>query len=1263
MANETVSPPPPARRRRFGWLRVLGIIFGVLLVLLVAGYFIATSSAFFKGVILPRVSKAMNAQVTVADASVSPFSRVILKDLQVRTTGADPLFSAAEVRLRYSLMKAIGGNILVEEAALESPTVILVENPDGSSNLDPILKSQQSVEQTQQAGTDEAGKEEPMQIDIRKISLSNGTIRMLKLYQEGTRDVTELTKANLTVENVKNGQTGKMTLGADLRMQSNPPAPNTNGTLQARLDGDFSFVLGPDLMPTGIKGSSHFQVVQAGGAYATASGLNAALESDVTPTEVRQVTVRFAKENTPLGQLLVRGPFDMQKIEGRLFAELTGVDKQLFNVAGGPMGIDFGSTTLRATNELQIAQAGYLITAGGQLDTTGFQVIRTNQATPPLDLRAAYSVTVDLNKSNAILSGLTLNGVQRGMQILRGELASPMNISWGGAAGNVGDSTLTVVLTNLNLADWKAFAPETDPSGSVAGQLRLVSQEGGNRLTYDLTSRVDNLAAAAGTNRFSNLRVDMQVSGTASNLTLYSLREYRLDVRHEAQPLLVGSGSATYSLDTSSADAQLQGSLFLDRAIRLMPMPDLALNSGAVQLQARIQQKGDDLSVVGSSTLTNLQGRLGTTEFRGFAASANIDLAMNSYQVQIRKAEGTLSEGGRTGGSYNVSGTYNLTNSAAQLTARLSDVNQNGLRPFLEAALSEKTLVSVSLNGEASVQYQPEGASSFRAQMRMANLVVNDPKNPALATPLDARMGLDASMNKQVLEIRQAELGFTPTARATNVVQLTGRIDLSDTNAYTGNLKLAAQTLDVTRYYDLFQGAEGATAQPQTPVRPAPAPAPSAAAPPGPEEEMEPISMPLTNFVTEASVGKLFLHEVEITNFQSNIRVNGGRVVINPFQMAMNGAPVKSTMDLDFGIPGYKYDLGFSAAQLPLAPIVNTFQPERRGQVGGTLTGQGSITGAGTTGASLKRNLRGNFDIGTTNLNLAIPSLRSPLLKSIINVIAVVPDIIKNPNSALGSLTGALFGSGASRQSGGLMDDLMQNPLDVIQARGKIGNGRIDLEDSLVQSPAFQARAKGTILLNDILTNSTLNIPLTVSLQRSLAEKINFVPAGTPTNVVYVKLPDYVAIEGTLGEPKSKINKMALAGTVLQQLGTSIPGMDQKTGSLLQNLGGVLTGRTGASGTNAPPTGTNPPASGGNLLQGLGSLLGGPQSSTNAPPRQGQGSLTTNAPAQSGRSGQGKSSGANLLQSILGGLQGTNAPAATNAPGTKRSGQPSGSAP
>ena len=84
-------------------------------------------------------------------------------------------------------------------------------------------------------------------------------------------------------------------------------------------------------------------------------------------------------------------------------------------------------------------------------------------------------------------------------------------------------------------------------------------------------------------------------------------------------------------------------------------------------------------------------------------------------------------------------------------------------------------------------------------------------------------------------------------------------------------------------------------------------------------------------------------------------KIDGGHVVMKPFQLVLNGAPVNATADLDLGVPGYKYDVGFNAQGIPLAPLVDTFQPARAGQMGGTLNANAQIGGAGITGASLQK--------------------------------------------------------------------------------------------------------------------------------------------------------------------------------------------------------------------------------------------------------------------------------------------------------------------
>src|SRR5260221_10072682 len=134
MTDATASAIPVKRRR---WLRWLAKIALGLFLLVVLVYFVATSSAFFTAVILPRVGKAMNANVTVSDASISPFSQVILRNLKVQTTGPEPLLTAAEVRARYNLKDIIGGKINHGGKAPQWPPILLLENSHSAHYLGP----------------------------------------------------------------------------------------------------------------------------------------------------------------------------------------------------------------------------------------------------------------------------------------------------------------------------------------------------------------------------------------------------------------------------------------------------------------------------------------------------------------------------------------------------------------------------------------------------------------------------------------------------------------------------------------------------------------------------------------------------------------------------------------------------------------------------------------------------------------------------------------------------------------------------------------------------------------------------------------------------------------------------------------------------------------------------------------------------------------------------------------------------------------------
>ncbi len=1288
-------------------LKFLAWSAGVFVVLIVVFYLVATSAAFLKGVILPRVGASLNSQITVGDASISPFKEVVLRDFKLQPNNAETLVTAREVRANYRLMDIIRGHINIDQVVLTEPSVTLVTKPDGSSNLDPLLKSMQGDKGSE---TDQKKAEEPAQVQLRKLAITGATVRLTQLYQGGNQDVTELSKGDVTLENIGNGQTSKLLLTGVLAMDNHPP-DGTTASLQAAVNGQFDLALDKALGPASVHGNSRLTITQAQGGFAALNGLSASLEADITPSEIKQALLRFQKGDVNLGELRASGPFSMESLEGKIQVALLGVDKKLLNLAGADLGMDFGNTRLEATNLVNLTKGGSAVAAAGTLNLYDFQVTRTNQTTPVMNLRTAYDVSVDVSNSVAVLRELSILGTQKNQDVVRGGLSSPMQIAWGEVSNAVGDSVFELAVNHFNLADWRAFAGDYAPEGIVQAKMKVASK--GKVLDFSVDSQIADLTVIATSNRIAQLNITFATRGKATDLAIYDIADLRFKLAQAERQALAATAKGVYNLTNETANFEVVANAALPAATQLLPMPELSITSGAVDLQARVSQKAGRQMIVGDAMVTGLSGRFGSNVVRGFGLTADLDIALDTNRVDVSKLAGNLTEAGKSAGTFSVAGDYRFADSAANLditasvvlpvvaklvpdpalsasagvaelkaklaqkngrqlitgTAALSDftggygsnmfqaygttvdldlamdtnrvdinklaghltqagkpggtfsvtgnyrfadsaadlkiglenLNQNALKPMLEPLLAGKQLQSVSIYGSTDVRYHPETASTVKGSLQMTNLVVIDPAGKLPATPLELTLRLDADMKKDVLDLRQAVAALTPTERAKNEILLKGRLDLSNTNYAQGQLSLTAESLDLTRYYDLLMSentpeSKGGATKP-------PGGIPSAPVPTGdPEKEPDKLELPVRNFTADLQISRFYLHELEATNIQGTLKLDGGKVTIAPFNLTLNGAPVKSMIDLDLGVPGYKYAVDFSAVRVPFAPLVNTFTPERKGQIEGTITAVANVSGMGVTGVSLQKHLAGKFDIASTNLNLQLGSIKSPLLRATLNVITILPEILKGGgNNALSSLAGALLGGGrgaSDGKSGGWSEELSQSPINVIQARGSMGAGRIELENALVSSRLFQATTRGDVTLAPILTNSTLNFPLSVSLTRSLAQRINMVPANTPTNQAFVPLPDYVAIKGTLGQPKNQINAKALVGTALQQLGGGTS--DQKSDNLLQSLGGALSGQRppNAPATNAAPArpqaapATNR-SSASAIPQGLGSLLGG----------------------------------------------------------------------
>ena len=317
MKHATPESNSPKKR---SWLKWLGWCFASLVVLVAAIYWFATSNAFFQRFVLPRLGAALQADLSVGNAEISPFSRVVLHDLTLTPQGGDTVLRASSITAHYDLISILHGKFLMDELSVVDPTVIVIENPDGTSNLDPLLKSNGSPakQNSSPAPPSSMKSSEPPAIDLKTISVRNATVRYVENLKNGTRRTIELSNVNATANDIRNSGTGNVTFNAAIAENETAPITASNSAFQATADAKFAFELNRNLKPGGIEGTAEIRLSGASGQYAELSSLSANFDCNVTPTEIKRCILAFARGGAALGNVSVGGPFDPSTMEGKL---------------------------------------------------------------------------------------------------------------------------------------------------------------------------------------------------------------------------------------------------------------------------------------------------------------------------------------------------------------------------------------------------------------------------------------------------------------------------------------------------------------------------------------------------------------------------------------------------------------------------------------------------------------------------------------------------------------------------------------------------------------------------------------------------------------------------------------------------------------------------------------------------------------------------------------------------------------------------------
>jgi AsmA protein len=155
-------------------IKITTLCAGIVIALLVALSIlvkVVISPEQVKKIILPRISAAMNRQVSLGNVSVSIFSGIRLHDLVIQDKeDTQPFLKADALRLDYRFWPLLRKRVEIKEIRLESPRLRIVRNADGSFNFsDLTTKKEQPVLPANKA-------EGPIQLAVSQAALTNGTV-------------------------------------------------------------------------------------------------------------------------------------------------------------------------------------------------------------------------------------------------------------------------------------------------------------------------------------------------------------------------------------------------------------------------------------------------------------------------------------------------------------------------------------------------------------------------------------------------------------------------------------------------------------------------------------------------------------------------------------------------------------------------------------------------------------------------------------------------------------------------------------------------------------------------------------------------------------------------------------------------------------------------------------------------------------------------------------------------------------------------------
>jgi uncharacterized protein involved in outer membrane biogenesis len=972
------TPQKPRRKRLF--LKITGIVLGLLVILAIIGFLYISSAHFYRHFVFPMAGKKINREIRADRIRIRPLSRVELGNFTItnpKNPKEPPLVKLGGLVMDYKGLSFLRGAPKLGSISVTEPEANLILYADGKTNLDGIVTAEKKAEAPK--AKPEKKPAEPMTLPdfaLKLLEVKKGTVRISQVDNKGNlvRKVS-LENIGFKLTDMQPDKNAKMNLSLNLTMEDVPAKSKID---RSEIQSDNTLFFSKDLSRVNMEGQMSLKnfdgTFQGNRMDGYSMQADVKLAKDKEKIDLKPFSIIFEHKKETAARMDAAGSYDQNKGEGQFSLDVKNIDRKLLNLIGAYAGnLDFRDTAMTYKADMKISDQNNRMEMSGALDVKRFSILAPlylPKPTEEMDFSFIHKAVMDGRTQVLNIPTMQIKAVQKGRDVVTGNLEQPLTLDLstsGKSAPSAPPIQYTLSVNKFDLTPFFALAPLPQgtqiSSADVTSNMKVSFKNNGKSINVNGDIKLDNFAGKIMNNNLPSTNLSVGTDVNVSDFNKVDIKTMDFTMSRKNGPQSQGKIKGNVDIASGSGTINLESLMFDLMTVQpFLPAEPVLLKSGKIDAKAAINmsKQFSVFDVNGTADITGFSCEMKTgaeTTRLNMDLSSSLNLTYDlAGKLEIGGVKTTMKSEGKDAGDFQLKGNMDINAGQGVLNASAKGINQNMINPFLIPFIKDMDMDLSSLKMDTDQEIKLSNGFQkiqVNGETRATDLRIRQKENdllPPLILGLKNQLGYQASR----LTFDELSLKANPPDKPAETILLTGDLLMGEKGDMKSTLKLKSDQITIDRYLPPSMMETGGKGK-------MPAPKTSPTAPQPVQVELEPLDVNFFTLDGDVNIKKMTYKDIALSDVYGDINLAQSKLDFPTVTMKINNAPANAKGYVNMNVPGWEYYINSNLENLNVKPLVDSFSPEYKDQITGTASFKMDIKGQGTLPENLQKNLKGTI--------------------------------------------------------------------------------------------------------------------------------------------------------------------------------------------------------------------------------------------------------------------------------------------------------------